>query len=225
VRFYRDWDWPAAEQEFIRAIELGPNSAETHYWYSYPATVSGHYDLGIREMKRALELDPLNETINADLGWAYYCAGKTEEALSSYRRALELQPDFPMVWGYLGLAYERQGKYAEAIAELDRARERENVPTTLGYLGYVLARSGNFARARRVIEELKDQSQQKFVSPYYIAMVYAALGDSDQAFAYLEKAYDVRADSMAELRHDPLLESLRTDPRFSRLLAKVEAAN
>jgi TolB-like protein len=225
VRFYRDWDWPAAEKEFIRAVELSPNSAGVHYWYSYPATASGHYDIGISEMQRALELDPLNETINADLGWAYYCAGKTDEALASYKRALELQPDFPMVWGYLGLAYERQGKYAEAIAELQRARERENVPTTLGYLGYVLARSGNSAGARQVIEELKAQSTQKFVSPYFIAMIYAALGEKDQAFAYLEKAYEVRADSMAELRHDPLLGSLRPDPRFSELLAKVETSN
>lgn len=223
VRFYRDWNWDAAEREFNRAIELSPNSAEAHYWYAYPAVVSGHFDRGIAEIKRALELDPLNETINADLGWAYYFAGRYDEAIGAYKRTLEIEPDFPMVRMYLGLAYERQGKYKEALAELKTSLARQNLATTLGYLGYTLARSGDSSGAKKAISELERRAELEFVSPYYIAIVYVGLGDKDRAFAYLEKAYDLRADAMVELRSDPLLESLRSDTRFQELAAKVDA--
>jgi serine/threonine protein kinase/tetratricopeptide (TPR) repeat protein len=224
-----DWDWLAAEEEFRRAIELNPNYATAHHLYGRHLMIMGRFDEAAVEIRRASELDPLSLHINADLSAPLFFARQYDRAIESLRETLEMDPNFALAHVRLGGAYEFKGMYEEAIAEYQRAIELSGSsadnPTMSAVLAHSYAASGRGDQARDILNRLKEQSQRGYVSPCDIAEVHAALGEEDQAFEWLEKAYDARSSDLRFLKVSQFFtDSLRSDPRFADLLRRVGLA-
>jgi len=222
-----DWDWPAAEKEFRRAIELNPRYEVAHEWYGGYFELMGRPDESIAERKKAQELDPLSLPINAELGLAFYFARDYDKAIEQFKKTLEMDPKFPLATDQLPTVYGQKGMYDQAIAEYQKGtmlRGDAEWSSPMAGLGYVYALSGKKKEAQAVLDELKQRSRQEYVPADSIALVYTALGEKDQAFAWLEKAYEERAFKMAWLKVEPQWDSLRSDPRFTDLLRRLGLA-
>ncbi len=222
IKIFYDWDWPGAERELKRAIELNPNYANPHTLYCTYLRSMGRLDEGIAEAKRAVELDPLSQIANGNLGRTYNFARQHDQAIAQARRALELdQNSFPALRN-LVVAHALMGKYPEAAAEgntMLRLFGRDQ--TDLSLLGWTYARSGQQSEARKLIAELKEQAKKSYVFPSYLAYIHIALGEKDEALALLEKAYEERDSNMIDLKVDPIYDPLRSDPRFVELLRRM----
>jgi TolB-like protein/Tfp pilus assembly protein PilF len=222
VHFYYDWDLAASEKEFKRALDLDPDYTAAHHWYSHCLLVLGRTEESLAESRRALELEPLNLIVNGHLGWHYLYARQYDQAIEQFRRTLELDPTFPQALRYGAWAFLPKGRYEEAIAALRAALSTlGRAPEVEAELGYALAMAGRRAEARAVLEGLRQPSSGRYVSPYSVALVYTGLGDRDQALAWLDKAYDERSDYMPYLGLEPMLDPLRSDPRFGALVRRV----
>jgi tetratricopeptide (TPR) repeat protein len=184
----------------------------------------GRFDEAIAEAKRAEELEPLSFISNSHLGWILFLAGRNDEAIAHCKRLLEVDPNFFPALRYLGLAYEQKGMHKEAIAEFAKGVKLSASPLMISLLGHAYAVSGNKAEARRILAEL-DQQKQRYVSPYTVATIYAGLGDRDQAFKWLEKAFEERDIWLMNLAVDPQLTPLRADRRFADLLKRIGLAS
>src|SRR5262249_51757143 len=210
------------EGDFKRAIELKASYAPAHQFYASYLASLGRSEEAIEEAKRTQKLDSISLIINADLAWNYYLARRYDEAIEQCRNTLELDPNFFPAHRYLGLAYEQKAMYAEAIAELTKAATLAGGSAQLkAALGHAYAISGRKSEAREILGELEETAKVRYVSPYDIATVYAALGEKDQAFNWLHKAYDERSDWLAYLKVNPVFDNLRSDPRFIDLLRRV----
>jgi eukaryotic-like serine/threonine-protein kinase len=220
-----DWDFPAAEEEYKRAIEINPNYATAHHSYGRHLMMMGRFDQAAVEIRRASELDPLSLIINADLSAPLFFARQYDRATDSLVKTLEMDPNFALAHGRLGLAYQHMGMYEEAIAEYQRVIElsgsRADNPAMLAALAGAYAVSGRKDQARDILHRLKEQSQREYVSPCDIAEIHAALGEKDHAFEWLEKAYEARSSDLRFLKVSQLMDSLRLDPRFQDLLRRV----
>ena len=219
-----DWDWAGAEKEFKRAIELNPRYAGVHQWYGGYLEMLGRRDESLAERRQALELDPLSLTINFELGLAFYYARDYDKAIQQFQKTLELDPNFPLVYAHLPAAYEQKGMYDEAIAGFQKGitlRGGTEWSFSMSGLGHVYGLSGKKAEARAVLDELQRTSRQQYVPADSIALIYAGLGEKDQALTWLEKAYEEHAFKMAWLKVEPQWDSLRSDPRFADLVRRV----
>ena len=222
VHLLYEWDLASSEKEFRRAIELDPNYSAAHHWFSHCLLPLRRTEESLAESKRALALEPLSLVIGVHLGWHYFYARQYDEALEQYRKTLELDPEFPQAQRYAGWAYLKTGKYPEAIAALQTAlRALGRDPKVEGELGHVLAAAGRHVEARAVLEDLRQLSSTRYVSPYSVALVHAGLGDREQAMTWLEKAYAERSDYMPYLALEPMLDGLRADPRFAALIRRT----
>ena len=222
VHLLYDWDLAASEKEFKRALDLDPDYTAAHHWYSHCLLPLGRTEESLAESRRALELEPLNLVINIHLGWHYLYARQYDEAIEQYRRTLELDPAFPQAKRYAAWAFLQKGRHAEAIAALQAVLSAlGRKPEVEAELGHALAVAGRRAEARAVLEGLTQLSSSRYVSPYSVALVHAGLGDRDQALAWLDKAYAERSDYMPYLGLEPMLDSLRSDPRFDALVRRV----
>lgn len=223
VTHWYDWNWAAAESEFKRAIELNPNNWEAHTYYSWFLAPMGRNDQSIAEAKRAQQADPLSGFANFNVGGALVFARQWDPAIEQLHRAIEVDPTFWFSHCFLGRAYEQKGKLPEAIAEFQRALELEedNAEIWSG-LGHAYALSGKRAEAQKVLEHLKGVSAHSWVAPYNIAVIYAGLGEKEQAFAFLDQAYKDRSYYLPTyLATDARIDSLRSDPRFVELRKRV----
>jgi len=218
VRQY-EWDWAGAEREYQRAIGLNPNYAVAHQWYGVYLAYMGRMDEGIAEMTRAQELDPLSLAINAQLGFLFYLARRYDQAIEQCQRTLEMEPGYEEARIYLAWIYVQKGMYEEAIAQYQKLKG--DIPDVLAMLGAAYAVSGQRGKARDVLAELKEISQRRYVPPVFVAAIYTGLGDKDQAFAWLEKAYEDRDESFVGLKVLPLFDPLRSDQRFADLLRRM----
>lgn len=222
VRFNYDWDWAAAEKGFQRAIELNPSYATAYQRYSLYLIAMGHADRSIAEMNRARELDPLSISTNFSLGWRLYMARQYDPAIEQLRNTIDMDPSFTLPHLVLGQAYEQKGRTDEAIAELQKAASiSHDSPPILGVLGHVYGVAGKTADAEKILAQLGAESTQRYVSPFYIALVYAGLGENDKAIDNLEKAYQDRSNGVVFLKVDPQLDGLRASPRFQALLRRL----
>ncbi len=222
VHLLYDWDLAASEKEFKRALDLDPDYTAAHHWYSHCLLPLGRTEESLAESRRALELEPLNLVINGHLGWHYLYARQYDQAIEQYRRTLELDPAFPQAQRYAAWAFLQKGRHAEAIAALRAALSGlGRQPEVEAELGHALAVAGRRAEARAVLEDLRQPSSGRYVSPYAVALVHAGLGDRDQALAWLDKAYAERSDYMPYLGLEPMLDPLRSDPRFGALVRRV----
>jgi serine/threonine protein kinase/Tfp pilus assembly protein PilF len=217
-----EWDWLSAEREFKRAIVLHPDDATVHGWYGWYLGIMARFEEAQAELQLAQKLDPLSPDINAFAGVSFHWARQYAQAIDQLRRTINLEPTYWIARTYLGWAYVENRQFTEAISELQKAKEIEDNHFVLGSLGYAYARAGKRDEAQRVIATLTMWSQQRFVSPYSMVIVYAALGEKDLAFQWLDKAYDERAELMGWLKVDPRLDNLRSDSRFSDLMKKMD---
>jgi tetratricopeptide (TPR) repeat protein len=220
--FWYDWDWNAAENQLKRGLELDPNDADTHLFYAHLLSNTGRHAEGLAEVKRARELDPLDLRINGLEAQFLIHAGKADEALAVLQNPLGLNANSWLAHMFASGAYIEKGMFAEAINEGRKARELnvDNSQTT-GTLAYALAKSGKQAEARGLLEELLRSSTQHYVSPGNIALIYNALGERDETFAWLERGYKERDPKMVFLKVEPKWNNLRADPRFQDLLRRV----
>jgi TolB-like protein/tetratricopeptide (TPR) repeat protein len=218
IVFWYEWDWATAEREWKRAHALDP-SYPTDYPLYLAAT--GRLEEAVKAQDVVQQRLPLDLNVNLDLAGILLSAGRPDQSIAHTRKALELDPNFWWSYQMLGLAYERKKQYPEAIASLEKARLVDVNPSSLGYLGYVYAAAGKKVEAQKVLEELKELSKQRYVSPYNIACTYAGLNDKDSAFEWLERAYQERSSFMPLLKTETAFDNLRTDPRFKELLKRM----
>ena len=219
-----DWDWRGAEREFQRAIELNPNYAIAHQWYCGYLEAMGRTPEAIAEGKRALELDPLSPIITFEMGLGFFYARDYDKAIEYYQKTLELDPDFPPAHGQLPAAYEQKRMYDQAITGFQKGTNLKGSREwyfSLSGLAHVYAVTGNKGEAQKLLSEMKDLSVRQYVPADRIALIYAGLGDKDEAFAWLEKGYDERSFNMTWLKVEPRWDSLRSDPRFADLVRRL----
>ncbi|MGI8918145.1 MAG: TPR end-of-group domain-containing protein [Pyrinomonadaceae bacterium] len=218
IVFWYEWDWATAEREWKRAYEL-----DSTYPASYPLylAATGRLEEAVKAQEGVQQRLPLDLNVNLDLAGILLFAGKYDQSIEQTRKALELDSNFWWSYQILGLAYERKKQYPEAIAALEKARLVDVNPSILGYLGYVYAAAGKNAEARKVLEELKELSKTRYVSPYNSACIYAGLNDKDQAFEWLERAYQERSHFITLLKSETVFDNLQFDPRFKDLLKRM----
>lgn len=222
VKACYDWDWVEAEKEFRIALELNPNYATGHIWYSDYLSAVGRLDEALAQVDLALELDSLSLINNLNLALHLYFGREYERAIEQLQRTLELDPYYALAHSTLGTAYTQQERYQEAIEEFRRAVHLSGrSPLMLAALGRVYALSGQPDKARKLLEELIHLSAQRYVSPCDIAIIYAGLGEKDLAFEWLDQAYAERSGRLFFLAVDPYWDNLRTDSRFANLQRSV----
>jgi DNA-binding winged helix-turn-helix (wHTH) protein/TolB-like protein/Flp pilus assembly protein TadD len=222
VKHFYDWDFAGAEKEFKRALEINPNNADAHQFYSYYLTGMGRFDESMAEMRRAQELDPFSlEKVNG-IGEIFHLQRQSDRALEQYRKALEMDPNAGFTHWAIGNVYVQKKMYAEAVAEYQKAIPLSgDSPDEPASLGYVYALSGKRQEALRIIEDLKERSTRQHVSPTVIAVIYGGLGEKDAAFEWLEKAYNTRDFILTLLKIEPMFDPLRDDARFAELMRRV----
>ena len=217
-------DWATAEREFKRAIELNPGYATAHYFYGLLfLTPMGRHQEAIAEMKKALDLDPFSLIINTNLALVFYYARDYDRAIEQARKTLEIDPSFRTP-PHLRLrdTYDQKGMYEEAIAEAQKTGGRFPLsPEDAAALRRAYATSGAKGYWQKRVELAKERSRQAYIAPTSIAQNYARLGEKDQAFEWLEKAYEVRDEWLDFIKVEPAFDSLRSDLRFRDLLRRV----
>src|SRR5437870_602199 len=221
-----DFDFAQANREFQRAIELNPNYAIGRQQYgNITLSALGRFDDAIAEGKRAVELDPLSLVINSDLAVGYHYARRYDEAIAQFRKTLEMDPGYYFAYVNLGQALEMKGARDSAIAEYQKARALNDDPSVLGLLARIYAASGNKTESLKILEQLKDLSKQRYVAAYSFGLVYLGLGENEEALRWFEQRYQQLSGSkVGWIRVDPLLDPLRSDPRFEALAEKIVPA-
>ncbi|MFN2530691.1 MAG: protein kinase [Pyrinomonadaceae bacterium] len=222
-KFFYEWDGAGAEQEFKRAIELNSNSADAHHGYSHYLMSHHRIDESFVESKRAQELSPIDLIITIHLGWHYLYARQYNEAIEQLNKVIEMDQNYAQAYPWLGLAYEQQKRYPEAISAFEKATELFPGGSTQAAadLAHAYAVSGKKTEALKILADLQRVGTDKYVSEYHIAVIYAGLGQKDEAFNWLEKAYAERSEWMVNLSVDQRFDDLHSDPRFKALVRRV----
>ncbi|MGI9068544.1 MAG: tetratricopeptide repeat protein [Pyrinomonadaceae bacterium] len=222
-----NWDWSAAEREFRRGIELDPNSVDAHHDYSYFLSAMERHDEALREVKRAQELEPNSAQKLGSVAKILLSARQYDQAIEQYLKAIEMDSNFAPFHANLGVAYLAKGMSKEALAELQKARALEDAPERRGrfaLLAYAYAITGKKAEAVKMLNELKELSKERYISPYNFAIIYVGLGEKDRALDWLEKAYQEKSEALVYLKVSETFDSLRSDSRFRDLLRRMNLA-
>ena len=221
VKYYYDRDWPGAEREFKRAIELNPNYPQAHQWYAIYLMRAGRTNESLAEIKRAQELDPLSLPINMTVGWLLCDAKRTDEGIDQLLKTLDMDPGFLVARVRLAYCYELKGSYDATIAESQKVFDLGAKSLGIGGLGKAYAMAGKRSEALNELAKLQDLSKQRYVPPSFFAFIFAALGEKDQAFAWLEKSVEEHELVMGRLKVDRGFDNLRSDSRFAELVKRV----
>ena len=217
-----NWDFERAEREYKRAIELNPNYATAHHWYSLYLSQMGRSEEAIEEMKKALHVDPLSAIINSNLGYTYFLMRSYDLAMTQLNKTLDLVPNFGLAYQYLGLTFEQRKAFNESLDALQKATaEAPDYPAFRASLTRILAVSGDIGRADESMAKLENISKQRYVSPVDLAYIYAGMNNLHQAFESLEKAFEERSDLLVYMKVEPRYDPLREDPRFKNLLQRI----
>jgi DNA-binding winged helix-turn-helix (wHTH) protein/TolB-like protein len=223
IRFYFDWDWAGASEEFRRAIELNPNDPVAHQWHAVFLLAAGQAGDAMDEVRTAQRLDPLSLAINTDVGFHHYYNRRYVEAIAQLLSVLGMKRDFGLAQLWLSRSYLELGRLDESLA---MTRSAEAVapewPVLVAARGYTLGVMGRTDEARAVRDEMERLSTRRFVTAYGMALVHAGLGDKEQAFSWLEKAFAERSHWLVWLRLDPRWKTLRSDPRFAALVDRMK---
>ncbi|HUI75571.1 MAG TPA: protein kinase [Candidatus Acidoferrum sp.] len=225
VKEHLDWDWPNAEKEFKQAIQLNPNLATAHLWYGEFLTNTGRMTDGLRETERAKELDPLSLIINTNLGWQYYVAGRNDDAVQQLKAALDMDPKFSLARRTLEQVYAQMGKQREAVAEREKLLSLSGGPELAASIEEDFAKGGYRGVLQSSLDGLTELAKHSYVSSYTIAEAYARLGEKDQSFIWLEKAYNEHDSGLVSLGVEPMFTSMRGDARFQDLLRRMNLEN
>jgi TolB-like protein/DNA-binding winged helix-turn-helix (wHTH) protein/tetratricopeptide (TPR) repeat protein len=217
-----EWDWSGAETELRRAEQLDPRYANAHHWYGDNLSARGRHDEALAEAKKASDLDPLNLMIGTWLALRYYLAHRYDNAVQQARETVEFDPNFAASHLLLGETYVQMGLHEQGLGELQSAaRLSGNSPLYLAQVGVAYASEGRKAEALQIVSQLQATSVSRYVSPYGLAQIYAALSDKEQTFKWLNIAYDDRAVWMSYLAVDPVFDRYRSDQRFQDLLRRL----
>jgi tetratricopeptide (TPR) repeat protein len=219
---FHDWDWAGAEEEFKRAIAVNPAYPNARIWYGDLLTASGRFDEALVQLNYAAENSPLSPVVNLALASRLYYAHQYVPAIEQCEKTLSLEPSFVPAHLLKGRAQLQKGQIPEAGVELQKALDLSEGDTNeLAAQAYGQAIAHRQDEARRILEELKLRSQQTYVQPMAVAVIYIALGEKDAAFDWLAKAYDDRSASLVFLKVDPMFEPLHGDARFSDLVRRI----
>jgi TolB-like protein/class 3 adenylate cyclase len=222
IHTWYDWDWSGAEREAKRAIELNPNWSFGHIAYAQMLSVTGRSQEAIAEGARAVELDPLSLIINALNGYHLHLARRDDEAIARLKKTVELDSNFWIAHQFLGMAYIEKKMYPEAISEFSQAVKLSGGNSEpLALNGYASVLSGDTAKGRAVLQELKSLESQRYVPPSNLALLSYVLGEKDEAFSWLEKAYRDRDIRLCRLKVDSKWDSMRSEPRFVEILNRL----
>ena len=221
IKFRWDRDRVEAEREFQLAIKYKPTYAPAHQWYSSYLVALERFDEAVAEARRTQELEPLSFIASSHLGWILYLSGRNDEAIATCTKILNLDPNSFPARRYLGLAYEQKGMYPQAVEEFQKGVKLSGSPLMLALLGHAYAASGKTAQARQVLTDLHELETRRYISPYTVAAIYTGLGERDQSFKWLERAYEERDVWLMNLKVDPVFAKLRSDKRFQDLLTRA----
>ncbi len=222
IRFYFDWDWNGASDAFRRAIELDPNDPVAHQWHAVFLLAAGQTDEGMLEVRTAQRLDPLSLTINTDVGFHHCYNGRYDQAIAQLQAVLGMKRDFGLAHVWLARSYLEVGRLDDALAAIESAQAVvPDWPVLMAARGYTLGVMGRTDEARAVREEMGRLSTRRFVTAYGIALVHVGLGDTEEAFTWLDKAFAERSHWLVWLRLDPRWKTLRNDPRFAVLVDRM----
>ena len=222
VRLSYEWDWDGAEEQFRRSIACNSAYAAAHHWYGHCLFALGRVDDGAARMRQALDLDPLSIPYNLGVGWSLYYGRQFDDAIAQYRRTLEITPGLPMVLYELGLACQNAGRHEEARSIFEQAHALSGgEAAAVMLLGQLHGMAGRRAEARRQLAVLEEMSRQRYVPALYKAFVCTGAGDTEQAFAWFERAFEERCNYLIYLGVEPTLDRLRSDARFEDLMRRV----
>ena len=217
-----EWDWPGAEQQFQRSIHLNPGYAQAHHWRATLLSMLGSHTEALSEKSKALEMDPLSVVIRSDLARIFYFARDYQRSLEEFQASLDMDPNFATAHLWLAHVYEQEALYAKAISELQIGMRLSNDSTyALAKLGHCYGLSGRSSKAHAILKKIRTLSQQQYVSPYDVGMIYVGLGQIDDAFLWLERAFAQRSLWLGYLNVEPQLDTLRSDERFYGLLRRI----
>jgi eukaryotic-like serine/threonine-protein kinase len=223
ILMFYNLDMANAEREYKRAIELNPNYEFGYELYSYLLLAGGRIDEGIRMTQRGVEVAPLSSVLADDVANAYYLARRHDEAISQYQKSLELDPAHYSALFGLALVYEAKGMHDESIKQLEKSISGiGRTPGLSAMLGHAYAKSGRITEAQKILAELSQMSQQTYVSPYDMAILYVGLGEKDKAIEQLTKAYEDRAGWIIYLKVEPIFDPVRDDPRVKDLIVRMK---
>jgi len=226
-RFLYDWDFAGAEKGFKQALELNPNYAEAHHWYAIYLANVGRHDEAMPLGKRAVELDPLSLLMNMAPALIFYLARQYDRSVEVLQKIIDMEPNFPAAHSVLGNAYAQQGMYEHAMIEYQKVLELSKGVTVVetamkAIIAHAYARWGKRSKALKMLDLVTKASAKGIsVSLYSIAGIYAALGQSEPAFEWLNKAYEQHDLQLVSLKVDPTLDGVRSDPRFADLVRRV----
>ena len=222
VKMYYDWDFPGAEREFRRALELNNNYAAAHDWLGYLLTARRDFSRASSEFRKALDLDPLSVPMRTDAAFELHYAGDQQGASRELQSALEMNPRFTLAHFWLGRVYGAMGQCETALTELDASEPAlHDWQPLLAAKGHFLGKCGQSAPAEAILTRFADLSKTRYVTSYGIALVHAGLNHPEEALNALERAFQERSHWLVWLSLDPRFLTLRPDPRFQDLLARV----
>jgi serine/threonine-protein kinase len=222
VLWLHDWQWEEAQKEFERSLELGPTYATANHWYAEYAMTMGRHEEGMVRMKKGQDLDPLSLIINVAVGWALYHARRYDEAIEQLRRTADLDPNYPVIYWVLGLLLRKTGRYELAITEGEKGVKLSGgSPLMRAALAQTLGAAGRTKEALQILDELTELAKQRYVSPYFFAVIHIGLGENERATEYLEKCFEEHSHWLIYLHIDPSMDGLRDDPGFQSLLRRV----
>lgn len=219
---FLNWNWAGAKEHLEHAIELNPNYATAHHWYAEGYLIPmGRVDDALGQIRKAQELDPLSAVIATDLGKELYFARRYDQAIVELRRALEIDPNFTSAHNWISDSLLEKGEYSAAIDELEKTKPFREERVYIRQMAYLHARMGKRSQAKSELAEAFDLSRDKPLSSGAVALTYAALGDRDDAFLWLERAGMENSSFMTSLKFWSVLDPLRSDPRYADLMKRV----
>lgn len=222
AKLYYEWDWEGAEAAFTDAIDLNPRYPVAHQWYGNLLVVLGRHDEAIREIRLASELDPLSMITRVALPWAYHYGRNYPRALDLFDQVLELDERFMVGHYFRAWTLQQTGDIEAAIQSFERAIElADSSAITLAGLARALAVSGRNEEAEQLLGRLAGGERTPNPPPYEIGKAYLALDERDEAFRWFERAFEERANQLVFIGVDPAVDSIRDDPRFVRLIARL----
>lgn len=221
-KFYYEWDWAAAEQEFRAALARNANYAMGYDWYGYYLTAMKRYDEAMIVLKKARELDPLSVRIATDIGFCFFYKGELDQAISACKGALQKNSKFMLAHLWLGRAYHVKKMYPEAISEYKKGMEAApGWPIPLALIGNAYGETGDKQGAQRILDTLISWRSKKYVLAYGVATVYVGMGEKEQTFLWLNKAIEERSNWLVWLKSDPRWAPIYSDKRYAEMVSKI----
>ncbi|OGC93681.1 MAG: hypothetical protein A2W25_06170 [candidate division Zixibacteria bacterium RBG_16_53_22] len=217
------FDWAGAKREFQKAIDLNPEYATAHHWYALYFMYKAQFSEAIAEIRKALSLDPLSLAINRDLGTIYYYSGRYDEAIDALQKTVELDSNFSLVHELLGRVYLEKDMHEAALKEFHQEKNSNlnRRPVLDAWIGIAFTKMGRNENAEDLLKNLLEKSASAYISPYSLSLMCFVLGNEEQGFRWLEKAWQMRDSWLCEINVEPVFDNVRLKPQFVRMLTRL----